>query len=318
MTEQVSFRVGAENDGVRLDIGVSRSVPNLSRTQARMLVDAGHVRVDGAICKPSHRLAEGETVMVSVERAPALSAEAEDIPLEVVYRDADMAVIDKPAGMVVHPAPGHPGGTLANALVSLFPQSKDVGGGERPGIVHRLDKDTSGLMAVALSPAGQMSLQAQIGDRSAERRYLALVAGHVASKEGIIDAPIGRDAQHRKRMAVHGLAAREARTRYRVLATAPNFTLVEAKLDTGRTHQIRVHFAALGHPVVGDLVYGGTPYWGLERHFLHAYRLALHAPSNGERLSFSSALPDDLTAVLNDLDISPPNVSALRPDGEMR
>ncbi len=302
MSDHVEFTAGVQQEGMRLDVAVSEAVVDLSRTQARALIDSGQVRVAGRTGKPSYRLMEGDVVTVTVDRPPALSAIPEDIPLTIVYRDADMVVIDKPAGMVVHPAPGHSGGTIANALMGMFPEAQGVGGAERPGIVHRLDKDTSGLMLAALSPAGQSSLQAQIADRTAERRYLALVAGHPRSKEGVIDVTIGRDPRDRKRMAVHGIAAREARTRYQVLREMPGFSLVEAKLDTGRTHQIRVHCAAIGHPIAGDSVYGGPALPGLHRQFLHAYRLAVRSPRTGEQLTFESDLPPDLNLVLGQLE----------------
>jgi 23S rRNA pseudouridine1911/1915/1917 synthase len=304
----VEFRVGEEQAGMRLDVAVASADPDLSRTLARALIDGGQVRVGGNVCKPAYRLVPGDVVVVTVEPPPSLSAAPEALPLQVVYQDADMAVIDKPAGLVVHPAPGHPGGTLANGLVGMFPQSAGVGGEERPGIVHRLDKDTSGLIAVALSPAGQMSLQAQIADRSAERRYLALVSGTMSPVEGVIEAPIGRDERHRKRMAVHGAAARPARTRYRVVRICSGYTLLEAKLDTGRTHQIRVHLAAIGHPVAGDSVYGGPTVPNLDRQFLHAYRLALRIPSTGERLTFAADLPADLRSVLDQLGCGAPEL----------
>ncbi len=301
MSRRVEFRVDDDEVGTRLDVAVSSVVPDVSRTLARSLIERGLVRVGETTSKPSYRLAKDDLVTVEVETPPSLSAAPEDIPLRIVYRDADMAVIDKPAGLVVHPAPGHPGGTLANGLAGMFPQSIEVGGQERPGIVHRLDKDTSGLIAVALSPAGQSSLQSQIADRSAERRYLALVSGAVSPAEGVIDAPVGRDERHRKRMAVHGIAARQARTRYRVVQSFLGFSLIEAKLDTGRTHQIRVHLAAIGHPLAGDALYGGESLSGLDRQFLHAYRLTLRVPSSGERVTFSSQLPPDLQATLDAL-----------------
>lgn len=305
MTRSVEFRVDDEQAGMRLDVVVSAAVPELSRTLARALIEGGQVRVCGKTCKVSHRLAKDDLVTVDMQLPPSISAAPEDVPLRVVYQDADMAVIDKPAGLVVHPAPGHPNGTLANGLVSMFPQSAGIGGEERPGIVHRLDKGTSGLIAVALSPAGHASLQAQIADRSAERRYLALISGNVSPAEGVIDAPIGRDERHRKRMAVHGVAARNARTRYRVVRSFAGFSLIEAKLDTGRTHQIRVHFAAVGHPLAGDSMYGGPKFPNLDRQFLHAYRLTLCIPSTAERVAFSSELPPDLHDALAVLDPTP-------------
>lgn len=301
MSRRVEFRAGDEQVGMRLDVAAASAVPDLSRTLARALVERGQVWVGGNVCKPSYRLAQGDLVTITVDPPPSLSAAPEKIPLQVVYRDADMAVIDKPAGLVVHPAPGHPSGTLANGLTGMFPRAAEIGSEERPGIVHRLDKDTSGLIAVALSPAGQASLQGQIADRSAERRYLALVSGTISPPEGVIEAPIGRDQRHRKRMAVHGVAARPARTRYRIVGSCDGYSLLEAKLDTGRTHQIRVHLAAIGHPLAGDSQYGGPPVPGLDRQFLHAYRLALRIPSSGERLTFASDLPPDLRAVLDGL-----------------
>jgi 23S rRNA pseudouridine1911/1915/1917 synthase len=190
---------------------------------------------------------------------------------------------------------------VANALAAAFPQTRSVGNEERPGIVHRLDKGTSGLMVVALSPAAYTSLQSQIAERSAERRYLALARGRLEPQQGVIDAPIGKDPRDPKRMAIGGIAARPARTSYRVLEYLPGFTLLEARLHTGRTHQIRVHLSALGHALAGDPVYGGPPFPGLERQFLHAHRLVLRSPSSGENLEFSSPLPTDLAEVLTAL-----------------
>jgi 23S rRNA pseudouridine1911/1915/1917 synthase len=259
------------------------------------------VAVNGRAARPAYRVAEGDEITVSDVRPSSLSAAPEDIPLSIVYQDADLAVIDKPAGLVVHPAPGHAGGTLANALAARFPATRDVGAEERPGIVHRLDRDTSGLMVVALTPAAHADLQAQIASREASRQYLALVAGHLPRREGTIEAPIGRDVHDRKRMAVHGAAARSARTSYRVLESLPGFDLVEASLHTGRTHQIRVHFSAVGHPLAGDSRYGGPGLPGLCRQFLHAYRLGVRSPSGGQRLTFESLLPADLRAVLEEL-----------------
>ncbi len=257
--------------------------------------------VNGVVQRPSHRVAEGDRIAVEIVMGPSFAAEPQDMALEIVYRDANMVVIDKPAGLVVHPAPGHESGTLANALAGMFPSLDECSDKERPGIVHRLDKDTSGLMVAALSPAGQRSLQKQIRDRTMQRRYLALVSGRMAPEEGIIEAPIGRDVRQRQRMAVHGVAARPARTRYRVLREVAGFTLIEAKLDTGRTHQIRVHCAALGHPIAGDTVYGGCAIPGLRRQFLHAYRLGVLNPASEERLEFSSELPTELQEVLDSL-----------------
>jgi 23S rRNA pseudouridine1911/1915/1917 synthase len=217
------------------------------------------------------------------------------VELRIVHVDDDLAVVDKPAGLVVHPAPSHTGPTLVSELGDM------LGGGdeaERPGIVHRLDKDTSGLLVVARNDATHGALQAQVQRREVERIYLALAKGHLASRTGTIDAPIGRASRQRHRMAVSGAASREARTHFEVLELLTAETYLEARLETGRTHQIRAHFAAIGHPLVGDATYGGGKEHGLERQFLHAHRLAFNHPQSGERLSFSSELPADLADVL--------------------
>ena len=221
--------------------------------------------------------------------------DARDSPgLRIVHLDDDLAVIDKPAGLVVHPAPSHSGPTLVSELGDL------LGGGdpERPGIVHRLDKDTSGLMVVARGPEALTALQEAVRERAVERRYLALAGGRLASRTGTIDAPIGRASKRRTRMAVAGAASREARTHFEVLELLPRETYLEARLETGRTHQIRAHFAAIGHPLVGDSTYGGTDRYGLGRQFLHAHRLAFRHPRTGEPLDFASPLPADLAAAL--------------------
>ena len=213
----------------------------------------------------------------------------------IVHLDEALAVIDKPAGLVVHPAPSHTGPTLVSELGEL------LGGGdpERPGIVHRLDKGTSGLLVVARGEEALRALQAQVRARTVERAYLALAGGRLASRTGTIDAPIGRAARQRHRMAVSGAAARQARTHFEVLEALPRETYLEAKLETGRTHQIRAHFAAIGHPLAGDATYGGADRYGLERQFLHAHRLSFDHPESGERLRFSSPLPGDLARALD-------------------
>ena len=212
----------------------------------------------------------------------------------VVHLDEAVAVIDKPAGLVVHPAPSHRGPTLVDQLAEV------LGGGdpERPGIVHRLDKDTSGLLVVARTDEAQRALAAQVAGREVDRVYLALARGHLDSRTGTIDAPIGRERRSRTRMAVSGAGAREARTHFTVLELLPTVSYVEVKLETGRTHQIRAHFAAMEHPLVGDPTYGAGEAYGLARQFLHAHRLAFAHPSSGERLEFTSELPADLDAAL--------------------
>jgi 23S rRNA pseudouridine1911/1915/1917 synthase len=215
--------------------------------------------------------------------------------LRVVHLDEALAVVDKPAGLVVHPAPSHQGSTLVNELGELLGGGADP---ERPGIVHRLDKGTSGLLVVARSDEAHAALQAAVRRREVERAYLALAGGRLASRTGTIDAPIGRAARQRHRMAVSGAASRQARTHFEVLDLLTAETYLEAKLETGRTHQIRAHFAAIEHPLVGDTTYGGASKYGLERQFLHAHRLVFAHPSTGEALDFRSELPADLTAAL--------------------
>jgi 23S rRNA pseudouridine1911/1915/1917 synthase len=222
-------------------------------------------------------------------------AEGEVPALRVVYEDAALAVIDKPAGLVVHPAPSHRGPTLVSELGELLGGGEDP---ERPGIVHRLDKGTSGLLVVARTDAAHAALQQAVRERAVERAYLALAGGRLGSRTGTIDAPIGRAQRDRKRMAVSGAASRQARTHFEVLELLPRESYLEAKLETGRTHQIRAHFAAIGHSLAGDETYGGTTRYGLTRQFLHAHRLAFAHPETGEPLSFSSPLPADLAAAL--------------------
>jgi 23S rRNA pseudouridine1911/1915/1917 synthase len=215
--------------------------------------------------------------------------------LRIVHIDEALAVVDKPAGLVVHPAPSHQGPTLVSELAEILGGGEDP---ERPGIVHRLDKETSGLMVVARGDSALVALQAQVRGREVERAYLALARGRLASRTGTIDAPIGRAARQRHRMAVSGAASRHARTHFEVLDALMHETYLEARLETGRTHQIRAHFAAIGHPLVGDATYGGEAKYGLQRQFLHAHRLAFAHPESGERLSFTSELPPDLAAAL--------------------
>jgi 23S rRNA pseudouridine1911/1915/1917 synthase len=215
--------------------------------------------------------------------------------LRIVHLDDSLAVVDKPAGLVVHPAPSHQGTTLVDELAEV------LGGGgdpERPGIVHRLDKGTSGLLVVARDDETHARLQQQVREREVERIYLALAGGRLASRTGTIDAPIGRSARQRHRMAVSGAASRQARTHFTVLELLPRETYLEAQLETGRTHQIRAHFAAIGHSLTGDTTYGGADRYGLERQFLHAHRLSFQHPRSGARLSFTSPLPGDLAAAL--------------------
>jgi len=256
--------------------------------------------VNGLPAKSGLKLAAGDKVTVTIPPPPPSDLVAEDIHLNIVYEDNDLMVIDKPAGMTVHPAPGHPIGTLANAILSHLSYIPDAGD-LRPGIVHRLDRDTSGLIIVAKHVVAHANLAAQFKSRSVVKVYQALVKGRLAPETGAIEAPIGRDTSDRKRMAVVGEGeGRSARTKYRVLKYVGNNSLLEVMLETGRTHQIRVHLAAIGFPVVGDAVYGSkSPY--IDRQFLHAALISFNLPSNGERVEFKSPLPADLEKALDEI-----------------
>lgn len=286
--------------GTRLDRFVADRLPDLSRGTVQKLIDAGHVRVDGMARKPKFRMTPGEVVTVDVPPPAPDDILPDPIPLSIVYEDGDVIVIDKAAGLVVHPAPGHPRGTLANALVAHVP-GISVGGSNRPGIVHRLDKDTSGLIVAAKTDRGRGALVSQWADKSVEKTYLALVSGEIETDEATIDAPIGRDPKHRQRMGVVR-GGRPALTHIRVLERFGDATLLEVQIETGRTHQIRVHLAFIGHPVVGDAVYGRprASDLGLDRQFLHASALALDLP-DGRRMRWTSPLPADLQGALNEL-----------------
>ncbi len=290
--------------GERLDKWLARQLPGYSRTEIQRWIKEGLVRVNGRASKPGYKLESGDVVEVDVPApVPYEGVKPEPIPLNVLYEDEDVIVIDKPAGMVVHPAPGHASGTLVNALLYHFPDLEGIGGVERPGIVHRLDKDTSGLILVAKNSRAHRELQRQFKAREIEKAYLALVEGHLQPKVGRIEAPIGRDKRHRKRMAVVR-DGREAITEYTVIAYYDDYTLVEVRPLTGRTHQIRVHFAFIGHPLAGDTVYGWRKQklkpW-LRRHFLHAYRIRFRLPSTGQWVEFTSPLSEDLQHILDKL-----------------
>ena len=298
--------------GERLDRALAAWLTDLSRTQIQRLISNGCVTLDGRVmARPAHKLAGGEQVVVRLLPPDESKATAEAIPLQVVFENADLLVIDKPAGMVVHPAAGHTGGTLVNALLAHAPEAAGAGAEQdrqasrlRPGIVHRLDKDTSGLMVAAKNELTLRSLQKQFKDRTVRKAYLALVDGSPPTSSGRVEAPIGRDLRDRKRMAItahrHG---REAVTEFRVIERFAGHTLIEARPLTGRTHQIRLHLAYLGCPVAGDRVYGrrSVTIPGLSRQFLHAARLTFQAPDESQTRTFESPLPGDLQQVLASL-----------------
>ena len=292
-------RIVADLKGERLDRFLAIKEGDMSRAQVAGLVARGLVTVDGAITKASHRLKGGEVVEMVVSPPLPTTLTPQDIPIAAIYEDENVLVVDKPAGMVVHPAPGHPLGTLVNALLSRLSDLDGVGEELRPGIVHRLDKDTSGLIVVAKSPQAHRYVSQQMKERAVRKVYIALVKGVMEPPEGIIRGSIGRDHRNRKRMTVVE-RGREAETAYRVLERFPGYTLVEASPKTGRTHQIRVHFSSLGYPLVGDQLYGGRNSH-LARQFLHAHTLGFRLPGSGMYAEFSAPLPDDLEAVLAQL-----------------
>jgi 23S rRNA pseudouridine1911/1915/1917 synthase len=302
--ERHALVVDASASGERLDRWLAARVPSLSRARLQSLIDAGLVLVEGRPRKAAHRLAGGERVEVSVPPPPPETLVPEHVALAIVHEDEHVLVVDKPAGMVVHPGAGHAGGTLAAAVLAHAPQVAGVGGPRRPGIVHRLDRQTSGLLVLAKTASAYEALTRQLAARTVTRRYLAVVHGRLAPDAGTIDRPIGRHPTDRTRMAVRLPGqGRRAVTLWRVLQRFPRFTLVEARLQTGRTHQIRVHLASLGHPVVGDEVYGSrraSPV-PLDGHALHATELAFDHPDTGVRMNFVSPLPARMERLLSHL-----------------
>jgi 23S rRNA pseudouridine1911/1915/1917 synthase len=302
-----AFTVSKEQAGARLDRYLADSIPGLSRTRAQTLIARGAVRVNGRPGSASQLLEAGQQVALD-EPEPARAPTGgtplapEDIPIPIIYEDDHLLVIDKPAGLVVHPAPGHVTGTVVHALLGRLAHAEPGGDATRPGIVHRLDKDTSGLMVVARDATSQAGLAEQMHEHRTIKRYLALVEGRMPVPEGAIEAPIGRDPRQRQRMALVSEASggREARTRFRVLREGKGRSLLELQLDTGRMHQIRVHLAAVGHPVVGDVTYGRRQTPLPPRQFLHAAHLEFAHPITGAWMVFDAPLPSDLAAFLAD------------------
>ncbi len=292
-TDPIELVVPPEAAGTRLDRFLAE--PLGSRARAQSLIDAGEVLVDGRARPKSHAVVAGEQVTVAEGEAGVAPAERAPAPFSVAYEDDHLLIVDKPAGVVVHPARGHRTGTLAQALAG-----RGAGGEEdwRAGIVHRLDRDTSGLLVVAKSDPVHRALKALLAERKLRREYLALIAGHPEARTGTIDAPIGRDRRDRVLMSIDTDEPREARTHFELERLLPASALLRVVLETGRTHQIRVHLAAIGHPVCGDPQYGTAGEYGLERQFLHAVRLAFVHPVTGESVDVSSPLPADLVAAL--------------------
>jgi 23S rRNA pseudouridine1911/1915/1917 synthase len=301
------FGVDTSSVGARLDRWLAGQLPDISRARVQALIEAGHVRVDGRALKASRRMRGGERVEVEIPPPPPETLVPEPVELAVVFEDEQVLVVDKPVGMVVHPGAGHTTGTLAAAVLAHAPGTAGVGGPRRPGVVHRLDKETSGLLVVAKTARAYDSLTAQLAARTVTRRYRAIVVGRMTAPSGVVDKPIGRHPHDRVRMAVlpRGRGKR-AVTRFEVLARFADFTDLEVRLETGRTHQIRVHMASLGHPVAGDRIYGGrsartplpVPFEGLA---LHAAALAFMHPVSGARLEFASDLPPRMARLLSHL-----------------
>jgi 23S rRNA pseudouridine1911/1915/1917 synthase len=291
------YKLTSEEHGVRVDKYVSEHCPDLSRTRAQKLINDGYVRVNGDVARAGFKLDIGDSITVEIPPLEPVLLQPEEIPLTIIYEDDELLVIDKPAGLTVHPAPGHSSHTLVNALLSHLSELPDSGE-DRPGIVHRLDKDTSGVMVVAKNVTAQENLMDQFKARTVIKRYQVLVKGHLSPKEGVIEAPVGRDPRHRQQMAVVPESrGREATTEYTVIGYIGDFTLLEVRPVSGRTHQIRVHLKAIGFPVAGDKVYGvkAAP---LNRQFVHASVLGFILPSTCEYREFTSPLPEDLRQAL--------------------
>jgi len=297
--EPILLRASEKNKNQRLDAFLASSLDGLTRSQATRLIESGEVAVNGRAVSKSYKLAGGEDIAVTLPEPEPVEAVPQDIPLDVVYEDADVIVVNKPSGMVVHPAPGHPDGTLVNALLYHCAGTlSGIGGALRPGIVHRIDRDTSGLIIAAKNDAAHQYLSAQLADHTLARTYECIVVGKLREDRGTVDAPIARHPTDRKRMAVV-TGGREAVTHWEVIARYPGYTHVRCRLETGRTHQIRVHMAYIGHPILGDTVYGAkkeVP--GLTGQCLHAVGLRFLHPRTHEVVELSCPLPEEFTRML--------------------
>lgn len=307
-TQKIELIITEEMNGTRLDLVLSAALEEFSRSFIQKLLESGSVSVNGAVCKEKKYKAQaGDVVEMDIPQPEKLEVEAEDIPLNIVYEDSDVLVVNKPAGMVVHPAPGNYTGTLVNALMyHCGDELSSINGVIRPGIVHRIDKDTSGLLMVAKNDKAHSSLSQQLSEHSITRKYRAIVYSNIREDEGTVDQPIGRDPKNRLRNAVTDINSRNAVTHYKVLERFGQFSLIEAQLETGRTHQIRVHMSYLKHPLLGDELYGPVKSkagakLGVKRQMLHAGVLGFIHPSTGEYMEFESQLPDDFQAVLERL-----------------
>ncbi len=301
--EPILLQTSEEDRGARLDAFLARAMEDLTRSAAAKAIEEGRVLVSGKVPSKSLKLTGNETIEFTPEEPAPIDAVPQDIPLDVVYEDDDVIVVNKPSGLVVHPAPGHPDGTLVNALLFHCGASlSGVGGALRPGIVHRIDRDTSGLIIAAKNDYAHQFLSAQLADHTLARTYECIVVGNLREDRGTVDTPIARDSRDRKRMAVVP-GGRRAVTHWTVLARYPGYTHVQCRLETGRTHQIRVHMAYLGHPILGDTVYGAKkPVPGLTGQCLHAVGLQFIHPRTKELVSLSCPLPGEFTAALRKID----------------
>lgn len=299
-----TLKLTADREGERADALLSRLVPDLTRSGAQRLLERGAVTSEGRPVRKNDRPAPGDVLEVVLPDPEPIAVRPQDIPLDVVYEDGDVIVVNKPVGLVVHPAPGHPDGTLVNALLYHCGSSlSGINGELRPGIVHRIDRDTSGLIIAAKNDKAHLALAAQLQDHSLARTYEAVVVGGLKEDSGTVNAPIGRHPVDRKKMAIDRKNGREAVTHWSVLARYPGYTHVECRLETGRTHQIRVHLASIGHPLLGDTVYGAKkPVPGLAGQCLHARRLRFVHPSTGEEMDLECPLPDWFQEVLRKID----------------
>jgi 23S rRNA pseudouridine1911/1915/1917 synthase len=288
-----------ENEAkIRLDRFLANKLPEYSRSRLQQLVRTGFVRLNGATTRPRHLVRSGDKIELTEAPLEKIDNQPEPIPLEVLFEDKDIIVINKPPGLVVHPGAGHRQHTLVNALLSHCPTLSGIGGKERPGIVHRLDKETSGCLVVAKNDWAHRELSRQFAERRVEKIYLALVAGKLRKEAGAIEEKIGRHPVHRQRMSVASARGRPAKTDYRVVCSGDQASLVECRLYSGRTHQIRVHLHHLGHPVLGDKVYAAHLAKNFPRHMLHAWKLGFRHPCSGESKSFEAPLPDDFTTAM--------------------
>lgn len=296
-------RIVVDTDNVRLDAFISGKNDKMSRTMVQRLIEDGEVLVNGNKKKLSYKVKIGDVIEINIPEAKETDIKAQNIPLKIVYEDNDIIVVNKPKGMVVHPANGNPDGTLVNAVMALCKGSlSGIGGEIRPGIVHRLDKDTSGLIIVAKNDLAHINMSKQIKDRQVKKIYIALVKGNISEDEATINMPIGRSTKDRKKMAVRK-DGKEALTHFKVLKRYEKYTLLEIKIDTGRTHQIRVHMAEIGHPVVGDIVYSnGKNEFGIEGQMLHARSLDFRHPITGKQMHLEAELPQYFKDVLKKLD----------------